>query len=58
MNLPKGRKPLYAIYHACERFNILPPGAEKSWDDCTLAAKSELLSYNMIRCLEEHEDGS
>lgn len=51
--LPKFRTGLFAIWEACARFGILPPHVKPVWDDNDLIAKSELLAYNQIKCLEE-----
>lgn len=32
---------------------MLPPGVQKSWDDCTSRIKAEILSYDNIRHEEE-----
>jgi len=53
MILPKGRKELYAIWRACERFNIRPPGVAACWDDCSIDTRSNLIGCSQIRDLED-----
>jgi len=53
--LPKYRTEDYAIWNACERFDILPPNCKRSWNDCDVWCQSSLIGYNQIRCIEEAE---
>lgn len=50
--LPKFRTMTYSVFRACERFGILPPGAEAKWDECSNWSQLQLLSYTMIRDME------
>jgi len=50
--MPKGRTELYAIWSACERFGIKPPGVKDTWEDCDVFTKANLLAYGQIRSTE------
>jgi hypothetical protein len=41
------------VWKACERFNLLPPGIKKSWDNNTEWHHAMIIGYNQIR---EHEE--
>ena len=41
----------YAIWRACERFNIDPD----KWDNYNVDEKSNLIAFNQIREIEESE---
>ncbi len=41
------------MYRACEFFEIIPPGAQRFWDDCSITSKAELIAYSQIRILED-----
>ena len=47
--LKGGRTAKYAIYRACERFNIDP----KSWDTYNVDKQAKMIAYSQIRELEE-----
>lgn len=51
--MPEGRSMEYAIWRACERFGIRPPGTTVSWEDCNVMVQAALLSYDQIRQIEE-----
>lgn len=53
--MPPGRKELYAIYKACERFQIKPPEVKENWEDNNFQVQANLLAYNQIRDNEEIE---
>ncbi len=55
LRLPKGRSNLYAIWRACERFGIRPPGVRSNWEDCNVQVQSELLAFDQIRTLDDAE---
>lgn len=42
---------MYAIWRACERFNIDP----EKWHDFNVDKKSNLIAFNQIREIEENE---
>jgi len=56
--LPKFRTQKYVIWHACNRFNIRPPGVKSSWDDCDATTQAELLAYDSIRAKEDYDSGN
>jgi len=43
----------YAIWRACERFHILPPGITKDFDNMASWYQALLISYNQVREYEE-----
>lgn len=53
MIIPSGRTGKYAIWHACERMGIRPPGVAPSWDKCSVDARAELIGFDHVRCHEE-----
>ncbi len=55
--MPKWRDGLYAVWRACERFGILPPGVRSSWDDNLLDYQALLLGYDEVRTYEESFHG-
>jgi hypothetical protein len=44
---------MYAIWHACERFRLLPPDVKPQFEDNTAAIQAMLIAYDQIR---EYED--
>lgn len=46
----------YAIFKACERFQILPPDIKPSWDDNDVWAQARIIAYNQVRDLEDSEE--
>lgn len=38
----------YAIWQACERFGILPPGVKPKWEDNDSWTQALLLAYNQV----------
>lgn len=38
---------------ACERFGVLPPGVKRSWDECGLQARKDMLNYDEIASYDE-----
>jgi hypothetical protein len=51
--VPTFRTEGYVIWRACERFGMLPPGVEPSWDDNTAATQARLITYSQTRDHEE-----
>lgn len=51
--MPDGRTMDYAVWRACERFRLCPPGVEEKWNDNNVVAQAMLLSYDQIRQIEE-----
>lgn len=51
--MPEGRTSDYAIWRACERFYIKPPGVKDSWDQNDVLAQANLIAYNQIREIED-----
>lgn len=45
----------YAIWRACERFGIRPPGVREHYDDMSVSAKAMLISYDQIRQIEDNK---
>lgn len=54
--MPKYRKEIYAVYRACERFGIRPPGVSSSWDEMSPLMQATLIAYSQIREYEEYEN--
>lgn len=50
-----GRTYYYVVWKACERFNILPPGVKKEFDENDFWTQSCILAYDSIRSQEEQE---
>jgi hypothetical protein len=46
----------YTTWRACERFNICPPGVVSNWDDNSVWAQAQLISYEQLRNYEEDDD--
>ena len=54
--LPESRSGKFRVFQACERFGIKPPGVDAdSWDELSLGAKLDLLSYDDVRTFDENE---
>lgn len=51
--MPDGRTTKFAIWRACERFRMLPPGVKERFDDCTAVAQAELIAFDQIRTIED-----
>ncbi len=51
--IPDGRTMEYSIWRSCERFGILPPTIERTWDGCNVMSQAMLLSYDQVRQIEE-----
>ena len=51
--IPDGRTSAYAIFRACERFNVRPPGIEAEWDEMDPWNQEILMAYHTIR---EHDE--
>ena len=51
--MPDGRTGDYAIWRACERFGILPPGVREKWEDTNVWSQAMLVAFNQIRNIEE-----
>lgn len=45
----------YAIWKACERFKIKPPGVKDEWEKCDIWAQASLIGYDQVRGKEETE---
>ena len=48
-----GRTQKYAVWRACERFAIRPPGIPESLDEISPPALCDLLAYDQVRSLEQ-----
>jgi len=48
----------FAIWHACERFHIIPPGCKARWDDMNAWEQASLLGYDQIRSHDEAKEKS
>ena len=53
--MPQFRTIDYAIWRACERFNILPPDIMCNWNDNNVWGQAQLIAYEQIRNIEESE---
>ena len=51
--LPEYRTQEYAVWRACERFGIRPPGVKADWDKMVPWHQMQLLAYSQIRENEE-----
>jgi hypothetical protein len=54
--IPEGRTQDYAIWRACERFGVLPPGLRKHYDDLPPWFQAMLIAYDQIRQIEEAKE--
>lgn len=43
----------FAIWRACERYGIRPPGCHDQFDDCPPWLQAMLIAYDQIRQTEE-----
>lgn len=55
MPMPKGRTQKYAVWKACERLHLLPPGVKPSWDENDTETRELIIGYDHIRGLEDAE---
>lgn len=55
---PDYRTELFAIWRACERLKILPPGVKGSWDQCGPDVQCMILAYDQTREHDEAEHAS
>ena len=53
--MPQSRTQEYAVWKACERFGVLPPGVLKNWEEMLPWHQAMLLAFNQIRENEEFE---
>lgn len=53
--MPSFRSTEYTIWHACERFGIMPPEINKTWESNNVWGQSQLIAYDQIRGNEENE---
>lgn len=53
--MPKGRTADYAIWRACERFGLIPPGVRRYWEDNDWWSQVCLIGYDQGRQVEEVE---
>jgi len=53
--MAKYRKEPYAIWRACERFGILPPGVKDTWIKNDVWGQARLIAYDQIRQVEDAE---
>ncbi len=56
MKLPSYRTGEYAIWRACERMGVRPPGMKSSWDELNNHNKATLIAYSQIREFEDNEN--
>lgn len=52
---PTGRTTDYAIWRACERLSVRPPGVKDDWDECSVWTQAKILAYNQVRERDEME---
>ena len=52
---PEGRTTQYAVWRACERLGIRPPGVKESWDDHAVEMQSIILAYDQVASHDESE---
>ena len=47
--LPSYRTGEYAVWRACERLGIRPPGVKASWDECGLETQALIVAFDQTR---------
>ena len=52
---PPHRTGRYAIWCACERLGIRPPGVKPSWDECGLEERALILAFDQTRTFDCQE---
>ena len=52
---PSGPTGEYAVWGACERLGILPPGVKPAWDDCGVEAQALIVAFHQTRSYDEAE---
>ena len=45
----------YAVWRACERLGIRPPGVKPSWDECGVEAQALIVAFEQVRSYDEAE---
>lgn len=50
-----GRTTLYAIWRACERLGIRPPGVKASWEDHATEMQALILAFDQVASHDESE---
>jgi hypothetical protein len=54
--MPPGRSYKFAVWRACERMGLKPPGITvDNWEDLDVVSQSNLLGYDQIRGYEDVE---
>ena len=53
--MPKYRTEKYAVWRACERWHMKPPGVENGWDETHPWFQAHLIAYDQIRQIEDEE---
>ena len=56
MPLPRYRTEHYAIWRACERLGMRPPGVKENWDDTDVWTQAMSLAFSQIREREDAEE--
>ena len=46
--MPSGRTFLYAVWKACLRCGIKPPGVAGSWDECSPVVQAQMIAFMEI----------
>lgn len=46
---------MYAVWRACARLGIRPPGVPSSWDECGVVIQAHILAYDQIASHDELE---
>lgn len=54
--IPGGRTQEYAVWRACERFGVRPPGVQSEFTDCPPWFQVMLIAYDQIRQTEEMKE--
>lgn len=44
---------MYAIWRACERFGVKPPGVKSRWEDMTAEEQKLLIAYDQVASHDE-----
>jgi len=45
----------YAVWKACARFGVRPPGVVENWVDCSAIVQGQLIAYDQIASHDEQE---
>lgn len=52
--MPSGRTFLYAVWKACLRCGVKPPGVAGSWNECSPVVQAQMIAFSEIAEYELH----